>query len=88
MAEVFRSPDTGLVQLVLDLRRDVQTLKRMPSGLNSIGVQYLQPWTKAGTPSDGDFTTPPPIGTVVYDTSASKLWVRHAAGTWKGVTVT
>lgn len=44
---------------------------------------------KAGIPSDADYTTAtmPPIGTIVYDTVNSKIWVRHAAGTWKGVVV-
>lgn len=44
---------------------------------------------KAGPPSDADYTTltMPPIGTIVYDTTNSKIWVRHAAGTWKGVVV-
>lgn len=44
---------------------------------------------KAGIPSDGDYTaaTMPPIGTIVYDTTNSKIWVRHAAGTWKGIVV-
>jgi hypothetical protein len=45
--------------------------------------------TKAGIPSDADYSaaTMPPIGTIVYDTTNSKIWVRHAAGTWKGVVV-
>lgn len=44
---------------------------------------------KAGTPSDADYTalTMPPIGTIVYDSTGSKIWVRHAAGVWKGVVV-
>jgi hypothetical protein len=44
---------------------------------------------KAGTPSDGDYTaaTMPPIGTIIYDTTGSKIWVRHAVGVWKGVVV-
>lgn len=38
---------------------------------------------KAGTPTDADWPTAPGIGTLVVDTSGSKLWVRTAAGTWK-----
>lgn len=43
--------------------------------------------TKAGTPTDADFTTTPPVGTIVVDTTG-KIWARTAAATWKGVTVT
>lgn len=41
---------------------------------------------KAGTPADGDYAGPL-TGTIVYDSSASKIWVRHSAGVWKGVAV-
>ncbi len=41
---------------------------------------------KAGTPSDADFTSAPASGTVVIDTSASKIWVR-VGSTWKFVAV-
>jgi len=41
--------------------------------------------TKAGIPSDADFNASalPPVGTLMYDTTNSKLSVRHSAGTWK-----
>jgi hypothetical protein len=42
---------------------------------------------KAGTPVDGDFATTPPVGTIVVDTTANKIWVRTGAATWKGVVV-
>ena len=42
---------------------------------------------KAGIPVDGDYATPPPVGTMVVDTTNNKLWVKTAAGTWKGVVV-
>ena len=87
MPDIYTPPDESLVRLIADLERRVRTLERLPSGLNSIGVQHLQPWTKAGAPSDADFVAPPQIGTVVYDTSGSKLWVRHAPGSWKSVAV-
>ncbi len=41
---------------------------------------------KAGTPTDADFLTVPPDGTIVVDTSASKIWTR-VGGVWKGVAV-
>lgn len=44
-------------------------------------------FTKAGTPSDADWAVAPPVGTLVVDTSASKLWARTAAATWKGVAI-
>lgn len=37
---------------------------------------------KAGTPTDGDWAVAPPDGTIVADSSASKLWMR-VGGTWK-----
>lgn len=42
---------------------------------------------KAGTPTDADFQASPPDGTLVVDTSASKLWVR-VGGAWKSVAAT
>ena len=87
MADIYTPLEESLVRKIADLERRLKALERMPSGLNSLGIQYLQPWVKAGTPSDADFVAPPPIGSVVYDTTASKLWVRHAAASWKGVAV-
>lgn len=71
------------------LRDQVNRLQRAPTGQNSIGGLYLLPGKKAGIPSDADYPSSalPPIGTMVYDTTNSKIWVRHAAGTWKGVVV-
>lgn len=51
-----------------------------------IGADGVATKTKAGTPVDGDFATTPPSGTIVVDTTASKIWVRVGA-TWKGVVV-
>lgn len=42
---------------------------------------------KAGIPVDADWAAAPPIGTIVLDTTNSKLWVRTAAATWKGVVI-
>lgn len=41
---------------------------------------------KAGAPVDADWTTAPPDGTVVVDSTNSKWWVR-VNGLWKGVAV-
>ena len=87
MADIYTPLEESLVRKIADLERRLKALERMPSGLNSLGIQYLQPWVKAGTPFDGDFVSPPPPGSVVYDTTGSKLWVRHAFGVWKGVAV-
>lgn len=42
--------------------------------------------TKAGAPTDADFTNPV-IGLAVLDTSTPKIWFRTAAATWKGVAI-
>lgn len=41
---------------------------------------------KAGAPVDGDWTTAPPDGTIVVDSTNNKLWAR-VGGAWKGVTI-
>lgn len=41
MAEKFVNPDSGFLQEIAALRRDVDTLMRMPSGLMSIGPPHL-----------------------------------------------
>lgn len=47
----------------------------------------LATFVKAGTPTDADWLTTPPVGTIVVDTTGNKIWVRTAAATWKGVVV-
>jgi hypothetical protein len=42
----------------------------------------IQTRVKAGTPADADWHNAPPSGTLVVDTTGSKLWVRVGA-TWK-----
>lgn len=51
---------------------------------NGKGIATL---LKAGTPSDADWTTAPPVGTLVVDSTGSKIWARTAAATWKGVAI-
>lgn len=87
MGEAFRPADQDLVRRILALERQVADLERMPTGRNSIGIGFLRPSTKAGAPSDADYTTLPPVGSVVYDTTNSRIYVRHAAGVWKSVVV-
>lgn len=41
---------------------------------------------KAGAPVDADWAVAPPDGTIVADSTGSKLWVR-VAGAWKGVAI-
>lgn len=60
------------------------TIKRS-NGVVSAGAGF-QHKTKAGTPTDADFATAPADGTVVVDTSTSKIWVR-LGGTWKSTTL-
>lgn len=40
---------------------------------------------KNGAPVDGDYARGVSIGYMVFDTAASKLWVRTGAATWKGI---
>ena len=87
MGRSIKPPENALLTEIRDLRRRLARLERMPSGTNSIGIQFLRPAVKAGTPSDGDYATPPPAGTIVIDTSGSRIWVRTAAGTWKSVVI-
>jgi hypothetical protein len=82
---------------IADLLRRVALLEQrqyaqsrgVGSGRHSLGVDALRPGRKLGTPSDADFTaaTMPALATIIYDATGSKIWVRHAAGTWKGVVV-
>lgn len=51
------------------------------------GVGGVATRTKAGTPADADFTVTPPIGMIILDTTADKIWCRTAAATWKGVVI-
>lgn len=44
--------------------------------------------TKAGIPSDADYATPPVVGTLVIDTTNSRLYVKTAAATWKYAALT
>jgi hypothetical protein len=48
--------------------------------VNTVGM-------KAGVPSDGDYSVPPPVGTQVLDTTDGKIYYRTAAATWKAATL-
>jgi hypothetical protein len=75
---------------IKSLEQQVYLLQRgLGSGRQSLGIDALRPGRKLGTPSDGDYTTAtmPPLATIIYDATGSKIWVRHAAGAWKGVVV-
>ena len=50
---------------------------------NEVPVHGITVTTNAGTPTDAIFATAPPDGTLVLDTTASKLWAR-IGGVWKG----
>lgn len=56
------------------------TVLRVRTSDSTDGVVTL---TKAGIPTDADFRTTPDNGTMVVDTTNSRLYVRVAAATWK-----
>lgn len=55
------------------------------SGINPGASCAVVNVVKAGTPTDGDYTTPAD-GMIVVDSSGSKLWAR-VGGSWKGVAI-
>ncbi|WP_169194925.1 hypothetical protein [Devosia sp. MC1541] len=44
--------------------------------------------TKLGVPSDADFDTAPPVGTLVYNAANDRIYVRGTGGVWRGVQAT
>ncbi len=85
MGQYVRPVEETLQRKIADLERRIAALERVPSGRNSIGIEFIRPAVKAGTPSDADYTaeTMPPIGSDVTDTSANRIWRRTAVGTWR-----
>jgi hypothetical protein len=75
-------PAEYLVRLIRDMDARLARLERMPSGANSIGIGQLRPAVKAGVPSDADYTTPPPVGSVVIDTTNLRIYVRVGVANW------
>jgi hypothetical protein len=57
--------------------------RRIASELPVAGIKV-----KAGIPSDADYGTAPAIGTLVLDTTNSRLYVRFAAASWKYTALT
>jgi hypothetical protein len=56
-------------------------------GNHPVNAQWgFQMFTKAGAPTDADWETAPPNGTMAIDTTNNKIYVR-IGGTWKGVVV-
>lgn len=53
-------------------------------GANGSALGSIAIMTKAGIPTDADFAAAPPIGTMVFDTTDVKLYVRTGANVWKG----
>lgn len=76
--DITASPDTNLYRSAANVLKTDDTFHAV------LGVATF---VKAGTPSDADWAVAPPVGTLVVDTSASKLWARTAAATWKGVVI-
>lgn len=63
---------------VVQIRRPAGVAQTLPL-FNHDGIK---PTTKAGVPTDADFAQTPPDGTVVVDTTNSKIYAR-IGGTWK-----
>jgi hypothetical protein len=70
--------DTNLYRSAANVLKTDDTLHA------ALGVATM---TKAGTPSDADWAVAPPVGTMVVDTTANKIWARTGVATWKGVVI-
>lgn len=51
-----------------------------------LAAQAIATKQKAGAPVDGDWSTNPPDGTIVVDSTNNKIWAR-VGGAWKGVVI-
>jgi parallel beta-helix repeat protein len=56
------------------------------SGVTAFTSNGLASKVKAGTPSDADFAAAPPDGTIIGDSTGTKIWIR-LGGAWKSVAV-
>ncbi len=83
---VFSVDITGKLTWLIDTNLYRSAANVLKTDDQFIAVDGVATKTKAGTPTDGDFATTPPDGTIVVDSTASKIWVR-VGGTWKGVVV-
>ena len=88
MSRAIPNPESGLIAELKALRAELNVLKGTPAQ-SSFNQRFQAVRTKAGTPSDADYTavTMPPVGAIVIDTTGSKIWVRTAVATWKSVLV-
>lgn len=57
-------------------------------GVGNFTVKGVATLAKAGVPSDADWSSAPPVGTLVVDTTNSRIYARTAAATWKQVGIT
>ena len=88
MSKTTLDPEMGVINMIVALRREVDALKRV-AGVGAADTRFQRTRTKAGTPSDADYNTftMPPLGAIVIDTTANKIWVRTAVATWKSTAV-
>lgn len=84
MTQAIRDPNLDLLARIVALEKSVEAIRRLPSGMTSLGIGPLAPPTKAGQPLDGDYQITPPVGTLVWDTAGQVLWARQSAGLWVG----
>ncbi|MBA3844597.1 MAG: hypothetical protein H0X39_18615 [Actinobacteria bacterium] len=71
-------------RMIVDHERRLARAERTPTARRAVGRLAV----KAGTPADADWTAAgqlvPPVGTMVLDTSGSRLWVKTlATAGWK-----
>jgi hypothetical protein len=81
----------GMAAQTGDLFQAQSSTAAVLSGTRADGLVYstlrgLATRVKAGAPVDADWAVAPPDGTIVGDSTNSKVWIR-LSGTWKGVVV-
>jgi hypothetical protein len=82
-------PLEELARRIVMLEQKVYAQNRgLTSGRHSLGIDALRPGTKAGIPSDADYTaaTMPAIGTIVLNSASGAAYMRISVGLWKSWT--
>lgn len=83
---IFMDSDHAFTGGLMNLRVNGVQKFSVTNGGRLTVVDGVTTKLKAGTPVDGDFAATPADGTIVADSTGSKIWVR-LGGVWKGVVV-